>query len=153
MWQSIQPVPSPLAELHISGSGPGNPFADAQDHVPAAYGVVREFLSDEERIKLLEWFASSSALKRTEFGGDELAPGEEPSKGEPLVLQLYGKPAFFSEAFPALWSRLLDLRAAVCLAIGLPAEEVDSVDFAQACTRIEWHCSTLLSARTAADSG
>lgn len=135
MWRSVPPPP-PLAELHVSKHAPGNPLPAAQDHVPAAYALVRDFLGEQERAQLLDWFESSSAVKRTEFGGEELEPGMEPSHGEPLVLQLYGQSEVFSNAFPLLWSRLLDVRHAVCTAIGLPAEEVQNVDFAQAVMRI-----------------
>ena len=64
-----------------------------------AYGLVRGFLSETDVASLHAWFTDGgvSAIRRTEFNGDDLPAGQEATSvtDQPVVAQLYGNPGPF----------------------------------------------------------
>ena len=117
---------------------PRNPtvFEGAQDHVPAAYCVVRGFLASAEAADLNLWFSTGAHLdiRTTSFDGEDLGAASSSGGGGdaasgPVVRQLYRNPQPFLEAFPSVYSRLLSLAQRVGNAIGLEAAEVARVRF------------------------
>ena len=59
--------------LHVSTTRTTQPLRDAQNHVPAAYVIVRDFLSTDEVHKLHAWFVDPvSPATATTFDGEPL---------------------------------------------------------------------------------
>ena len=122
------------AEVHASGLGSSHPFAGAQNHVPAVYAVVRNFLTSTEVNRLQAWFtadpSTETPLSTRSFGGDDIShAGELPQ--EPLVRQLYGEYIPFERDFSTVFTRLLTLKDRVGASVGLVPEELSDVTFAQ----------------------
>lgn len=143
---SSEPLPSgawraasSLSTLPIRISkrpAPRNPtvFKSAQDHVPAAYCVVRGFLTPAETKQLDSWFSNGAhpALRTTSFSGEDLgaaASSAGDSATGPVVRQLYRTPQPFIECFPWAYARLVSLAERVGTAIGLDTAELERVRF------------------------
>lgn len=127
-----------LLPLRISKRpAPRNPtvFERAQDHVPAAYCVLRGFLTPDDVQDLDAWFTNGlhPSIRTTDFAGGDLgaaaaASSDGPSAG-PIVRQLYRDPGPFIERFAAVYARLLALAHTVGTLIGLETSELDCVSF------------------------
>eukprot|EP01134_Creolimax_fragrantissima_P005301 CFRG5301T1 len=114
-------------------AGPMNTYFDnAQDHLPMAYGIIRNFASPEEIAKLGEWFRTMAhpEIKKTEFNGDDVE-GDVDTSGQPEVFQLYANPGPFKEKFPELFQRFLAGKDAFGSKVGLKMSELEDVNFPQ----------------------
>lgn len=130
-------------------------FKHAQDHLPLAYAVVTNFLSDDEIHCINEFFRGRAhpAIKRTCFQGDDiddsdiktLESGEKAV--EPEVFQLYANGEPFIAAFPAIYQRLLAAKDAFGRKLGVREGELEEVTFPQdirhityeKTTKCQWH--------------
>eukprot|EP00960_Hanusia_phi_P072426 767781-Hanusia_phi.AAC.3 len=112
---------------------PNSCYKDAQDHVPLAYGIVKNFLTDGEVQQIKDWFIKGSVpeIRRTTFDGEDLESNQGYSESEPTVCQLYGQPDPFKKEFPTIFSRILAQKDSFGKLIGLGQEELDHVNFAQ----------------------
>lgn len=124
--------------LHVSTTRTTQPLSDAQNHVPAAYVIVRDFLSTDEVHKLHAWFVDPvSPATATTFDGEPLDAAAKTM--EPTVLQLYGQPEPLERRFPSIFQRLLALKDVVGRALGLDEKELDEVTYAQDVRHITYH--------------
>lgn len=130
---------------------PRNPtvFKYAQDHVPAAYCVVRGFLTPAETTELDSWFSTGAhpSIRTTSFSGEDLGAASSSAAATdgvagPIVRQLYRKPQPFIECFPWAYARLLGLAGRVGTAIGLEAAELDRVRFCNDIRHITYQAPT-----------
>jgi len=133
-----------VAEAFVSQDfvpGQRHMFEHAQDHLPLAYGIARNFLTVNEIEEMHEWFGNRrhGGIRLTEFDGTELQDGDESKVDEPIVRQLYGNPQPFQERFPSLYKRIIELKDRFGERLEVDPEELESVDFAQDIRYITYH--------------
>jgi len=133
----IDGSPEIIAEAFRSqDSVPGqtHTFPNAQDHLPLAYAIARNFISESEMAQIHQWFRGQKhdGIKMTEFNGDAIADGTDLETVEDAVVrQLYGNPEPFKENFPGLYSRVLALKDGLGTKLAVDEEELSQVNFAQ----------------------
>eukprot|EP01104_Vermistella_antarctica_P004418 TRINITY_DN14873_c0_g1_i1.p1 TRINITY_DN14873_c0_g1~~TRINITY_DN14873_c0_g1_i1.p1 ORF type:complete len:246 (+),score=66.45 TRINITY_DN14873_c0_g1_i1:185-922(+) len=108
-------------------------FKHAQDHLPMAYAIVKDFATQKEVEAIGSFFRNKEhpAIKKTEFNGDDIEDEETDTSGQPEVFQLYSNPEPFKERFPQVFDRLLALKDSFGVKVGVGKEELSDVTFPQ----------------------